>query len=513
MANLKNSKLDQDEKSLISLGGYVYYEKELIWKLDKNVTLNMNSALKLLDFNLQQSYIKTLAYFATNLSSAYTSIIHANFIHMLKTTGKTIVDESGLINYRSSLSANNECYLGSIRAFLKKWFDLGYYGVTEDVISLLYSWSIKGSIKGDVVKRLDPMQGPLSDIELQGFNEGIVQAYEKNEISISDLALGLVVSNTGRRPIQISHLKIKDVLCGKNKKNEDFYLINVPRGKQRGNKFRGTFNQFAITHELWVVLNAQATLVKKIISQILKFNLQEIDQLELPLFPDMEAIQEVSSIQILREQLQSDRLHISRVEVTNQIKHCAEVAKVRSERTGKLLNVTSYRFRYTVGTRAAREGFGPMVIAELLDHSDNQNAGIYIQNVPEHVEKIDQALGHQLGRYAQAFAGVLVDSEKNACRGNDINSRVKFKGEGTGTCGNFGFCGANVPIPCYTCIHFQPWLNGPHQSVYDELINERARVFNVTGDIQIAAINDRSILAVANVIKQCKIQMKRIKNG
>ncbi len=154
-----------------------------------------------------------------------------------------------------------------------------------------------------------------------------------------------------------------------------------------------------------------------------------------------------------------------------------------------------------------------MVIAELLDHSDTQNAGVYIENIPEHVESLDKAVGHQLARYAQAFAGVLVDAEVQANRGYDLSSRIKIDGEGIGTCGSYGFCGANVPMPCYTCMHFQPWVDGPHQIVYEELLNERQRLLDVTGDKQIAAINDRSILAVANVIKRCQIRKEELAHG
>ena len=154
-----------------------------------------------------------------------------------------------------------------------------------------------------------------------------------------------------------------------------------------------------------------------------------------------------------------------------------------------------------------------MVIAELLDHSDNQNAGVYIENIPEHVENLDKAVGHQMAHYAQAFAGVLVDSENAAKRGDDFNSRVKAGGDGIGTCGSYGFCGASVPIPCYTCMHFQPWLDGPHESVYEDLISERLRLFDVTGDKQIAAVNDRSILAVADVIQRCRARKEELSRG
>ena len=197
-------------------------------------------------------------------------------------------------------------------------------------------------------------------------------------------------------------------------------------------------------------------------------------------------------------------------DVCKKIVSCVDLY---SERTGKPLNISSNRFRYTTGTRAAREGFGEMVIAGLLDHTDNQNAGVYIENIPEHVEKLDEAVGQQMSRYAQAFAGVLVDREKDANRGDDLSSRIKARGEGIGTCGNYGFCGASVPVPCYTCVHFQPWLDGPHEKVYKELLSERQRLQEVTGDNLIAAVNDRCILAVADVIERCAARKDELAHG
>jgi integrase len=513
MNDAQNIKIVSSRKSHKSKAGYIFIEDDTHWQLDKNTKVAVGKVLELLNNDAGAGFVATLIFYASNYSGKYTENINERFFYMLRTTGASIVNESVLINYRSSLSSETEWYLGGIKAFLNKWYELGHSGVSEETIQLLNSWNLKGNIKGDVVKRLDPVQGPLSDIELLGFNEGAIQAYEKNKISISELALCLIISHTGRRPIQISHLKIKDVLNGKNKKGEPHYSVNIPQAKQRNSLFRGSFKLFAVTHELWVILNAQASNVLKEAGRLLKFELQEMDQLELPLFPDYDAITKVFSPLNLRDLLQSDRLHIESYDVTKGIQQSAKISKVHSERTGELLHVTSKRFRYTIGTRAGREGFGVMVIAELLDHSDNQNAHIYIENIPDHVAKLDEAVGHQLAPYAQAFAGVLVDVEKDAIRGGDLNSRIKTNGENTGTCGSYGFCGANAPIPCYTCIHFQPWLYGPHEVAYKELVDEREHLLEITGDIQIAAINDRSILAVAHVIQLCNKRKEELKNG
>ncbi len=62
-------------------------------------------------------------------------------------------------------------------------------------------------------------------------------------------------------------------------------------------------------------------------------------------------------------------------------------------------------------------------------------------------------------------------------------------------------------------MHFQPWVDGPHQIILDELIEERERLKGITGDIQYAAINDRTILAVAEVIQRCEQRKEELNNA
>lgn len=212
MNNFQGNKNLSSKKSHTSKSGYVFHEDDTHWQLDKNVKVSVGAVRELLNDDLVAGFINTIVFYAKNYSSAYTDNFSKYFLDMLRVTGTSEITESVLINYRATLNPQREYLLGVVRIFLKRWFDLGYHGVSEDVVELLYDWTLKGTTKGDVIKRLDPINGPLSDIELQGFNEGVVQAYEKNTISITDLSISLVVSSSGRRPIQISHLKIKDVL-------------------------------------------------------------------------------------------------------------------------------------------------------------------------------------------------------------------------------------------------------------------------------------------------------------
>ena len=284
------------------------------------------------------------------------------------------------------------------------------------------------------------------------------------------------------------------------------FLIHIPRAKQRGEVFRDSFKTFAMTLELWTILSAQRKNSITSVERVLGYELQEADRAALPLFPDLGAFEGIASVVDLRSLLRTDNLHLKSAQVTATLKKVVVVAGIVSERTGDLLDVVATRFRYTKGTRAAREGFGLMVIAELLDHTDIQNVAVYTKNVPEHAQALNKAMALQLAPYAQAFQGVLVDREADAKRGGDLDSRIKYKGQNTATCGQYGFCGANAPIPCYTCNHFQPWLDGPHEEVLADLIAERERVEQITGDATVASVNDRTILAVINVIQRCGIR-------
>lgn len=495
---------DQESESLRSRAGYGFSEDDAIWEIEKNVTINVSKICEKLDTDVRRGFLKTLAHYATNYSSGHTKTISERMHYMMRESNASKISVPMLISYRSTLKRETEWYLGTLRGFLYKWHKLGNPGVTEDVVDLLKGWRLKGNIKGDSVKRMDPRDGPLTDNELLGFNEGAVRAFEMDRIGIDDLALALMSSHTGRRPRQIAHTKLGDLDGAlKNKKGEPMYLIRIPRAKQRGEAFRNSFKDFAMTQELWAVLEAQRKLTIELVERKLGFKLQSADQGLLPLFPDLDAFDGVTSIQDLQGLLASDRLHLAPNQVTALLRKVVSISRCHSERTGELLDIVATRFRYTTGTRAAREGFGPMVIAELLDHSDMQSAGVYVKNIPENVAALDKAVGFQLAPFAQAFQGVLVNREEDADRGNDSSSRIRHKGQGAGTCGTRSYCGANVPIPCYTCMHFQPWLDGPHEVVYEDLLKDRERIQQITGDATIASVNDRTILAVAQVIQLC----------
>jgi len=201
--------------------------------------------------------------------------------------------------------------------------------------------------------------------------------------------------------------------------------------------------------------------------------------------------------------------HRTSAQISRRLVATLEKLKAKSERTDDSIHICPRRFRSTIGTRAAEEGYGELVIAELLDHVDTQNVGVYVRATPAIVERIDRALAMNVASMAQGFAGTLIDGPEEASRANDPNSLVRAPAitgnfDAISSCGKHGFCGFLKPIACYTCKSFEPWLDGPHEQVLEHLLAERERLFKV--DKRIACVNDRTIFAVAEVIQLCAIE-------
>lgn len=100
--------------------------------------------------------------------------------------------------------------------------------------------------------------------------------------------------------------------------------------------------------------------------------------------------------------------------------------------------------------------------------------------------------------YASAFKGEVINTDLG------FQKIKNHKGVNSGNCSNCSDCNAPIPIPCYTCIYFKPWVDAPHQDVYDYLIHERERIEGITEDMKVSSALDRTISAVNEVINKCK---------
>ena len=496
-----------EHQTRMSNNGHEFCPAANVWKLSKDKTLHLTEILRLLDEPLRDSFRSLMSHYACNHSGSTCRSVLYHLTTYLQRTGDHTFETLSLRNYKSRMKKQDEHSLEPLRGLLKLWHELGYHGVSDEVAELVDSWTLKGPVRGAAVKSMDPIEGPLTNVELQIFNEAVPQAYEHNQISLSTLAYALLLSHTGRRPIQLTLIRIGDIYSGAIPTGGGAYVIRIPRAKQRGVVTGSERKSFAITANLHQVLQAQANdVIQRLSSHINGLPKTLIAQ--LPLFPSWYHVKKIHDIGTLTGRLQNDSLYAT----TDSMNLALNKLQIVSPRTGERMKINARRFRYTQGTRAARAGFGVYVIAELLDHSTTQSAAVYTRDHPNFRFKVDAAVGRALAPIAQAFAGTLVDNESAAINGSDVTKRVRNAETILGACGNHAFCGLN-PVVCYTCVNFQPFLNAPHKNVLDGLIADRQRVLAITQDEDVANSNDSSILAVRRVMALCEQRRAELAGG
>lgn len=270
-----------DEEQFYSREGYLIELNSDRWKLSKDIAIPVGSVAGYLK-DKEYSFRKVLEFYAKTAAPSHAKNIFSRFLHYCEQMHETdLLSVESLISYRSNLSKNNEWYLGTLRGGLRQWFQLGYPGVSENVMLLLDKWRIKGNEKGFAVQSMCPDDGPLTDIELQGIVAALIDGFTNKSLTLVDACVAMILAMTGRRPSQIAALKIGDLISSENN-----YWINFPRAKQRNSPWRSSFNRFAIVEDLWLLLQQQAEAVKDEFSKLMNDGLSKKTAQSLPLFPD-----------------------------------------------------------------------------------------------------------------------------------------------------------------------------------------------------------------------------------
>ena len=493
----------------VSYNGFEFDYLDNTWVLNRNVTVKLDF-LSQLNTAAANDVRETLTYFAENYSGHHTSNLSKQLKLYLKTTDANDLSVLGLLTFKGSLLKKDEYKLAVLRGLIRqmRYLELNS-NIDDEVYKLLDQWRLSGNEKGVPVLSLDPETGPFSAIEFEAIGLCAAHKYAEGVLSTEQYATLLLFKATGRRSEQLASLKVKDCSISSKYTGSPTYIVNIPRSKQRGGKFRTSFRAFGLVKSTGQVIEQH---IKELIAEVqfqLGRNLTSLEQNELPLFVGSQFIDAMKTLSLENSLifLKSELAHTKSSELGRSLTGAVNKLNVVSERTGQLIHVNPYRFRYTVGTRAAIEGAGILTIATLLDQSDTQNTGVYVANVPEFAIEISKIMNQPLARYAAAFAGRLVKDEDEANKENEGATRIPLREKAcdVGSCGSNAFCQDYAPIACYLCPKFRPWANSPHHLVLEWLMEERERLkADTAGDMMIVTINDRAIIAVCQVIKLCE---------
>jgi integrase len=503
-----NSKSENDEDELrTSFAGFDFILSEGKWLLDSETTIN-TACVDKFPKKYREGIVETLAYFGEYRSAKYTSLHTVELRRYLKNT--STLNLKGLLAYKlSPPEKNRDQYISVLRCFFRQVVYLGF-DLPEDFMKEFNSWVLKGNEKGIPVLTQDPETGPFSELEFRAIKAGLDHKYAEDVISDREYALAQLFAATFRRPINLKQLKVKDLIASSKAliTKQPIYQINIPRAKGKGRRYRSQFKAFALIQSIGQVITKHIEIaIKELeIKTGRKFSVDEVK--ELPMFFDEQIVNDIKELgddQVM-DYLKSELPHMKRSDLTYELRSTIEKLNIISERTGQLLKVTGYRFRYSGGTRAAESGAGLITIAELLDHDGTQHVGVYVANSPELGEQISKIMNNPLARYASAFLGKVVLDENEACTENANATRIpcREKSCDVGSCGSNSFCNDYAPVACYLCPKFRPWRDAPHHLVLQWLIEEREKLANSLNDFKVISINDSAILAVAQVINLCE---------
>jgi len=488
----------------ISKMGYKFDANDDVWRLDGSLTINLGR-MRILDDETHYGLRKALCRYAEELSANTTDSMFTYFNMYCDYTGEQSINVTGLTNWRASLTSETEYRLGALKSFLFAWNEWGYPGIDNDAVEYLDELTLKGVVKGKAVKNICPYSGPFTQNELAALLEWASNEFTVGGISLKQYAYFMTLAFTGRRSRQIRSLRAVDLICREDQYGFD-YFVKFPRVKQQGIGFRGAFRPLSVNEDLYLILRNQSEASQAKVEDALGLKLPPSLRHEIPIFLAEDRISKLQGIEDLVACLEEtpDYLHMTKNAAMGILKHVAVKNTARSERTGDFINFTSRRFRYTKGTNLARRGITGVALAVALDHTDTQNIDVYTANTEEMADHIDEIMAPILAPLAQAFAGTLIDSERDALRANDPHSRVKNgKSHNVGNCGTYSFCALGYRA-CYPCIHFQPWRDAPHEEVLQEVLAERKRQEELGISPNVIQSTDRLLLAVQQVILLCQ---------
>ncbi|MFA0062065.1 site-specific integrase [Vibrio cyclitrophicus] len=500
---------DSKVTASMSHNGFEFDYLSDTWILNRDVTVLVEFLDSFIQ-PLQEDIRETLVFYAETLSADHTNNIVKSLRLYQYLTGESDLTEMGFASFKNKVPKKDWYKVSIVRGMIRQMRFLGLDKHIDDaVFKLTEQWTLGGNAKGEAVLTLDPETGPFSDLEFEAIGLHAAHRYAEGKLKTDEYACLSMFKASGRRPTQIASIKCKDYSYSSKYTGASTYIVLIPRAKIRGGKFRSVLKPYALANSFAQVVELHIKEQTAKVEGALGRKMKPEEKGELPLFVDVGTVEEIQSIppDSLLDYLKSELPHIKRTNLTNKLNSAVKKLKIISERTGEPLKSTGYRFRYTLGTRAAREGAGILTIANLLDHSDTQNAHAYVANTPEHAVYISKIMNQPLARFASAFAGKLVDDEGEANIENKGAARIpcREKNCDVGSCGSSSFCQDYAPIACYLCPKFRPWANAPHHLILEWLVEERERLKSVTnGDMQIVSINDRAILAVCQVIQLCR---------
>jgi len=434
---METCNLKKDNLIFATMQGYSFKLYDIKWQLDKETCIFPHKIADKMPKSMRIGYLTTLAYFSAEYSAGYTKNINHIFSQLLGVIDLKTIDGNAVYQFNVNLGPEKNYKLNSIKKFLTKWKKLGYVGVETSALTMLEKIKVKANLTGEAVKRRDPNSGPLTEQELKMILESIRELLKENKIHLFIYCYIILLATTGRRPLQLTSLKAKDLI-----RTGEGCFLNIPKVKQRKD-FRSEFSLVSIDDCLYEKLTTLIDMNQKYIEDSINQSIGHIKN-ELPIFMDSKKSVSIQSGQSLDTIMATDFLHMKNSFISKKLSALTTKFNIGLSRNNEHMRLNARRFRYTLGSRLAKEGASVEVIAKALDHKSINSSGIYVKNSSDNVHDIDMKLHSFFEPLSKIFLGGDSTQNKKLFTEYVLNS--------------FGFTDRkHEHIECFTCKNFRAW--------------------------------------------------------
>lgn len=497
--------------------GLFFTPSEPMWWPDRSYrsAINWQAAICCVSHDWQQWLHSALAYRMAEVSQG-TIAQTVSILSRAAQAELDPLDADHLIDLRERFNMGE---LSGLIGFMKFWQTCESLELrpSKSLIEAYKTLPKKKRTHNDVILRLDPEQGPFTQVEQDSLHHWAHEQFCHGNLDAERYLYLRLAMIYGQRGSQLRMIIFNDFF-----KTARGYALRIFWAKQKNDDagWRSRFETFNLDEDLYNIIQIYKSIVlarldaeypqradwSAAIGNVplfrRKFDHEKKSHNFIPVLidsPDMKAL----------EQSPQAKFHVSSGMVRVWLLRMESTPGFPiSLRTHQSLKISKgHRFRHTLGTDLSNAGLDEWSIASALMHSHTRTVRKYRAVSAELMKLIDEKMSDHLALVVEAFTGSIVTDRASAKNGDHADSLI----EDLAICGADQTCYLDAPFTCYGCSKFQPLLDADHSAALERL--ERRRAQTIGNDKTTGVLWDRAILACRKVILDCKAMRESREKG
>jgi len=487
--------------------GEFFTPSEPMWWPDRSVrsSVNWQAAIAGVSPDWQRWLHAALAYRMAEVSQGTMGGV-TSILSRAAQVGLDPLNEYNLIDLRERFTMGE---FSALTGFMKFWQECESLEQrpSQALIDAYDTLPRKKRARNDVILRLDPEQGPFTQVEQDALHQWAHEQFCHGNLDPERYLYLRLAMIYGQRGAQLRMMVFDDFI-----KTERGYQIRIFRAKQKGDDagWRVNPETFNLDEDLYNIVQAYRLII---LARLKQENSGQADWDKaignVPLFRrkmvhkggdrKLASVIVDLSDQNALEQAPQAKFHASGGVIRYWLFQMESMPSFPiSSRTHQPLKISKgHRFRHTLGTDLSNAGLDEWAIASALMHSGTRTVRKYRAVSAELMKLIDDKMSDHLALVVSAFTGTIVTDRASAKNGDRVDRQI----EDLAVCGADTACHLDAPFTCYGCSKFQPLLDADHRAALERL--ERRRAQTIATDKTTGVLWDRAILACRKVILDC----------